>query len=149
MADERPAPRAATDGSGSYGRHLEKLSSVTVNATAESQKWAEPIIARLATEFWRLNRRVSTSGDPGEVRVQDSLARIWDIFAEHEVQAVDHDGQPYDPGLRVEVLHQRIGDGPLVILETVRPTITLSGRILQHGQVVVGPLDDPRQEATE
>jgi hypothetical protein len=83
-----------------------------------------------------------------QVPVQDSLARISDVFAEHEVQAIDHDGQPYDPGLRVEVLHQRAGSGALVILETVRPTITLAGRILQHGQVVVGPLDDHHQEAT-
>jgi len=132
------------------GRHIEKLqaSSVVLPATAESQRWAEPIVARLATEFWRLSRRVQRSDDSGELGVRDSIARIDDVFAEHDVHAVDHDGQLYDPGLQVEVLHQRAGDGrPLVILETVRPTITLAGRILQHGQVVVGPQDNSHQEA--
>ena len=134
---------------GPSDRHSEKLqASLGLLATSESQRWAEPIIARLATEFWRLNRRVRRSGDPGDVTVQDSLARIHDIFAEHDVHALDHDGQLYDPGLQVEVLHQRAcDDGPLVILETVRPTITLDGRILQHGQVVVGPRDELGQEA--
>lgn len=131
------------------GRHIEKLqaSSVVLPATAESQRWAEPIVVRLATEFWRLSRRVQRSGDSDELRLRDSIARIDDVFAEHDVHAVDHDGQLYDPGLQVEVLHQRAGDGPLVILETVRPTITLAGRILQHGQVVVGPEEGSHQEA--
>lgn len=125
------------------GRHIDKLhASVALSATAENQRWAEPIVARLATEFWRLGRRVQKSGDPVALGVQDSIARIDDVFAEHHVRTVDHDGQLYDPGLQVEVLHQRDGDGPLVILETVRPTITLAGRILQHGQVVVGPQAD-------
>ena len=134
-------------GDGLGDRHSQKLQAVSLDlSTAGSQRWAEPIVARLATEFWRLNRRVSRSGDDGDVNVRDSLSRINDVFAEHEVHAIDHDGEPYDPGLQVEVLHQRSGDGPLVILETIRPTITLAGRILQHGQVVVGPKDDSDQE---
>jgi hypothetical protein len=118
---------------------------VTV-ATAESQRWAEPMVARLATEVWRLGRRlerVSASQADGEQfrPLVESLVRIEDVFSEHRIRTIDHDGQPYDTGLQVEVLHAREGAGTTaVILETVRPTVTLDGKVLQQGQVVIGPM---------
>jgi len=147
MDHRRLSGGAEPERTGSRDRHLEKLSSVTLMATAETQRWAEPIVARLATEFWRLRRRVEQSNDPVDAGVKDSVARIDDVFAEHGVHAVDHDGELYDHGLQVEVLHERPGEGALVILETVRPTITLAGRVVQHGQVVIGPKNDLQQDA--
>ena len=79
---------------------LEKLSTAALPATTGGQRWAEPIVARLATEFWRLRRRVQTSGDPVAPSVQDSVTRIADVFAEHDVYAVDHDGELYNPDSR-------------------------------------------------
>jgi molecular chaperone GrpE (heat shock protein) len=127
-------------------RRLEKLKvAIVSSATAESQRWAEPIVARLATECWRLGQRLDRVREASELKpVRESLARIDDIFAENQIQTIDHEGQPYDPGLLVEVLHEREGDGPRIILETVRPTVTLAGQVIQHAQVVVGPHDTGR-----
>jgi hypothetical protein len=107
--------------------------------TAESQRWAEPLIARLATETWRLGRRVGRLADGEHLRpLRDSVARLQDALAEYGVQTVEHEGQAYDSGLRVEVLHEGEGDGSPVIVETIRPTIVLDGSVLQQGQVVIG-----------
>jgi hypothetical protein len=116
-------------------------------ATAESQRWAEPLVARLAAETWRLGRRLGRieTGAPDDERLRplrDSFSRLDDIFAEYRVQIVEHEGQPYNPGLQVEVLHAREGDGSPIILETIRPTILLDGRVLQQGQVVIGPAEE-------
>lgn len=115
-------------------------------ATAESQRWAEPLVARLAAETWRLGRRlarIEAAAPEERLRpLRDSLSRLEDVFAEYRVQVVEHEGQAYDPGLQVEVLHAREGDGTPTILETIRPTILLDGRVLQQGQVVIGPAEE-------
>ena len=113
-------------------------------ATAESQRWAEPLVARLASETWRLRRRLArideATGDDDRLRpLRDSVSRLDDILAEYRIQLVEHDGQAYDPGLQVEVLHAREGSGEAIVVETIRPTVLLDGRILQQGQVVIGP----------
>jgi molecular chaperone GrpE (heat shock protein) len=110
----------------------------------ESQRWAEPLVARLASEMWRLRRRLEraeqAAADDQRLRpLRDSVTRLDDILAEFRVELIEHDGQPYDPGLQVEVLHAREGEGPTVIVETIRPTVLLGGRVLQQGQVVIGP----------
>lgn len=115
-------------------------------ASAECQRWAEPLVARLAAETWRLRRRLGRAeeqGAPDDVLrpLRDSISRIEDVFVEFKVQTVEHEGEPYDPGLQVEVLHAREGDGPTMIVETIRPTIVLDGRVLQQGQVVIGPAE--------
>ena len=107
--------------------------------TAESQRWAEPLIARLATETWRLGRRLDHLADDERLRaLHDSLSRLKDALTEYGVETVEHEGQAYDAGLRVEVLHEGETDGNPVIAETIRPTILLDGRLLQQGQVVIG-----------
>ena len=125
------------------GMNEEMLSaSLKLQATA-GQRWAEPLIARIAAETWRLGRRlrrIQTDDRLGPLR--DSLNRLEDLLAEYRVETIEHDGQDYDPGLRVEVLHEREGSGNLTILETIRPTILLDGRTLLHGQVVIGPAAD-------
>jgi hypothetical protein len=112
-------------------------------STLEAQDWAEPLAARVATETWRLRRRVQTaqgSMDEEALRtVLDSIARLEDVLLEHQIETREHDGERYDAGLQVEVLHMRDGATPPFILETIRPTVTMGGRILQHAQVVVGP----------
>lgn len=115
--------------------------------SGESQRWAEPLVARLASEAWRLRRRLDRIDPQGTAEerlrpLHDSIARIDDAFAEYRVTFVEHEGQPYDPGLQVEVLHARDGDGKLVVVETIRPTVLLDGRILLQGQVVIGPAEE-------
>lgn len=127
-------------------KSADKLHAALVRAPSpDSQRWAEPLVARLANETWRLRRRLERiDGEADETVLRpllDSLSRLEDVFAEYQVQTVEHEGQSYDAGLQVEVLHAREGDGAAVILETIRPTVLLKGRVLQQGQVVVGPAD--------
>lgn len=129
---------------GGLGRSTEKLQVVLRSAPAEPQAWAEPLVARLAAEVWRLQRRLARAeeqaADSETLRpLRDSVTRLQDVFAEYDVQVLEHEGEAYDPGLQVEVLHAREGDGPTVIVETIRPSILLNGRVLQQGQVVIGP----------
>ena len=58
------------------------------SATAESQRWAEPLVARLAAETWRLRRRLArideANGDDDRLRpLRDSVSRLDDILAEY------------------------------------------------------------------
>lgn len=111
-------------------------------ASVEDQLWAEALAARVANEVWRLGRRVkdsTESSDDDSLRaIRDSVSRLEDILLEHQIEIREHQGERYDPGLQVEVLHDRDGQAPQYILETIRPTVTLRGRILQQAQVVIG-----------
>lgn len=133
-------------------KSAEKLHATLVRASAaESQAWAEPLVARLANETWRMRRRLARidgTADGAALRpVLDSISRLEDVFDEYQVQIVEHDGQAYDPGLQVEVLHVREGDGEVVIIETIRPTVLMKGRVLQHAQVVIGPVASESEQA--
>jgi hypothetical protein len=130
--------------SGSQDAGLEGVDKAWRPPMPGSQRWAEPLVARLASEVWRLKRRLArleaTSADDERLRpLRDSVARLEDVFAEYRVQIVEHEGQPYDPGLQVEVLHARDSETDAVIVETIRPTVLLEGRVLQQAQVVIGP----------
>lgn len=111
---------------------------VILNPPTDSQRWAEPLIARLATETWRLGRRLDRFKGDQHRALLDSYDRLRDALTEYGVETVEHEGQAYDAGLGVEVLHQEHAtDGDPVIAETIRPTILLNGRLLLQGQVVI------------
>jgi hypothetical protein len=126
-------------------RHVLLALGVDAYAAVEAQHWAEPLAARVASEVWRLKRRVHLaegSTDEETLRIVfDSISRLEDILLENHIEIREHEGEQYDPGLQVEVLHMRDGSTPLFILETVRPTVTMDGRILQQAQVVIGPTE--------
>ena len=57
-----------------------------------------------------------------------------------ELEIQDHDGQPYDPGLALEVLSFE-EDASLtreVVLETFEPSVYFRGRLVRMAKVVVG-----------
>lgn len=121
-------------------------------AALEDQQWAEPLAARVGSEVWRLKRRlmaIESSIDEELLRpLRDSLSRLEDVLLENQIETREHEGEQYDPGLQVEVLHMRDGPTPHFILETILPTVTLRGRVLQQGQVVIGP-GGSKEEATQ
>lgn len=134
------------------GKSAEKLRATLLRTSAaENEGWAEPLVARLANETWRMRRRLARidgTRDGAALRpVIDSISRLEDVFAEYQVQIVEHDGEAYDPGLQVEVLHVREGEGEMVIIETIRPTVLMKGRVLQQAQVVIGPVGSESEQA--
>lgn len=107
-----------------------------------SENPIEPLV-RVANEIWRLRRRAARlrSGGPGEPAVDavlDSVQRLEDVLLEAGIVTQDHEDETYEEGSVLEVLHQRDADGPLVVLETIRPTVRNKGAVVQTGQVVVG-----------
>ena len=75
----------------------------------------------------------------------DSVSRLEDVLLENQIEIREHEGDQYDAGLQVEVLHEREGLAPRVILETIRPTVMMRGRILQQAQVVIGPIESTEE----
>jgi hypothetical protein len=57
------------------------------------------------------------------------------------VEAVDLAGRRYDPGLAPDVIEVRRDDhlpqGSAMIDETITPTVTLHGRVVNPGQIAV------------
>ena len=106
------------------------------------------MLHRVAEEVWRLERRlervaVQVGDDPLD-SVRDALQRLKDLLDESGVRALDHDGERYMEGVRLDVLHvegEPTEDSPLCVIRTVRPTILADGQVVASGQVILGPVD--------
>ncbi|HEY4100341.1 MAG TPA: hypothetical protein VGM20_05650 [Gemmatimonadales bacterium] len=97
-------------------------------------------LGELGVEWWRLDRWALDVPDDRLVarHVARRLSRVLQAIG---VEVVDLTGKPYDAGMAVEVLEtisdptkSAVGDA---VGETVAPLVSLSGRIIRHGQVVV------------
>lgn len=135
-----------TDSSAPPERQTEPTST---DSTLSSSGPDARLLHRLAEEAWRLGRRLDRAGaDVGEEPlggVRDALVRLQDLLDEAGVKAVDHDGERYVDGLRLDILHVD-GDppdgAPLRVVRTVRPSILMHDRVAVSGQVILGPLVD-------
>ena len=107
-------------------------------------------LAALATGLWRLRKRMH---EPGTERPREALRReyrhleaVWDLLADARVKVIDHTGQPFDPGQRLEVAGQVELPGltrPRV-QETVTPTVYVDDEHVQWGVVLVeNPVSPP------
>ncbi len=130
--------------------HVEQPSDAVVRSPiilTTSQDVGDPgsdaLIARFALETWRLRRRLdryAQSVAPEHLRpLQESVRRLEDVLLGAQVEFRDHIGERYSEGLQVEVIHIRDGDDGLHIVETIQPSILVSGRVVRQAQVVVGP----------
>lgn len=111
--------------------------------TQAEQRERERFLADLATVAWRLRRRML---EPGTDRPKEALRRefrdveaVWDVLAAAGVRVVDHTGQPFDPGQRLEVAGQfeTPGLARSRVQDTVKPTVYLGDRHVQAGVVLV------------
>jgi molecular chaperone GrpE (heat shock protein) len=100
-------------------------------------------LVELAIESWRLEHWLA--GLPPEKaasKLRHIARRLQKFLTERELAALDLTGQKYEPGMAVEVLevvpdeHARAGEK--LIVEMVAPIITWRGRVVRHGQIVVG-----------
>lgn len=100
-------------------------------------------LVELAIESWRLEHWLA--GLPPEKvasKLRHIARRLQKFLTERELAALDLTGQKYEPGMAVEVLevvpdeHARTQEK--LIVEMVAPLILWRGRVVRHGQVVVG-----------
>lgn len=98
-------------------------------------------LADLAIEYWRLDRWLSGFESHQATIVGRHVARRLDRFLkEQEIAVLDVTGQPYEPGLAVEIIDtiadDDTPDGTGIIDETVTPVVLWKGLVIRQGQVV-------------
>jgi hypothetical protein len=106
-----------------------------------TEPWDERALAQTVTNLWRARRKVESEDPAGPMRqVKRHVQTSWDSMAGLGVKVLDHDNEPFDPGLSLDVLaiQPQAGISRQTIIETVRPTIYLNDRRIQVGQVIVG-----------
>jgi hypothetical protein len=123
------------------------LPAVDVNTVApvdfaESPQLDHDLLADLAIEIWRMERRmgrIAESVDPQSLApIRDSLRRLDSVMEQYGLELRVHDGEMYVDGVGFEVLHIREEAESLVVVETIQPTIVLGDRVIRHGKVVAG-----------
>ena len=100
------------------------------------------LVAELATGLWRLRRRLqNTPEDHDDLRRAKRICQaLWDTMEEKGVMVHDYTGESYDPGMMVEVLTFQENKALTrdQIVETIKPSVFLQGRLIQWGVVIVG-----------
>lgn len=109
----------------------------TVAETSETLP--DQTVAEVATNVWRLHRRLGRDEDTPRI-VMRHLEGALDALTEAGVEIRDHLGEPYDPGLTLQVLALQPTPGLAreEVIETLRPSVYLRDRAIQRAEVIVG-----------
>lgn len=114
-------------------------------------------ITLLAIEIWRLEKRFEkTKGDTtkgkksGIASIGDQIQRIKDVLKKQEVEICEHTGTIYNDGLSLKVLHieeiDGLPEGKMQIIETIKPSVYLKGKVIFLGEVIVGKSKGNKKE---
>ena len=114
----------------------------------------DDVLAELGTDLWRARRRLGDGQDRDAPREQRLAARslraAWDRLADAGVEVQEHDGMPFDVGMKLDVLAYQ--DDPNVtketVLETVRPSVYRGERCIQVGEVIVAVPEKGRDDGS-
>ncbi|GIG86255.1 hypothetical protein [Plantactinospora endophytica] len=116
----------------------------------------EAALATAATNLWRAQRKLGSAGgqpSPRDRQASRYLRTCSEALAGAGLVVQEHDGDVFDSGRELEVLVYQ--ENPAltaeVVIETVRPSVYLHGRLVQMGQVIVGtpaqPVDGRNEHA--
>ena len=114
-------------------------------------------ISLLAIEIWRLEKRFEkvkgdmTKGEKsGIVSIGDQIQRIKDVLKKQELEICEHTGTVYNDGLSLKVLHieeiDGLPKGKMQIIETIKPSVYLKGKVIFLGEVIVGKSKGNKKE---
>jgi hypothetical protein len=101
-------------------------------------------VAQIATNAWRAKMRMVNpdNGEPREdmSRVYRHVEAIFDTLHQLGVETTDPAGRNYHSGMALKVVtfEPTPGLSKEEIKETIRPSISWQGRLIQMGEVVVG-----------
>jgi hypothetical protein len=100
-------------------------------------------LIELAIESWRLEHWLA--GLPTEKaasKLRHVARRLQKFLSERELAALDLTGRKYEAGMAVEVLEvladENLRPEEKLIVEMVAPIVMWRGRVVRHGQIVVG-----------
>jgi len=114
-------------------------------------------VSSLAIEIWRLEKRVQREKEDmakgensGFTSIVDQMQRIKDVFKKQEIEICEHTGENYNDGLSLKVLHVEEMDGipigKMQIIETIKPSVYLKGKVIFLGEVIVGKAKENKKE---
>jgi hypothetical protein len=114
----------------------------TTPATPRSMEVPLASLIELAVEHWRLERWLAKLDQDESIAHGRHVARRLNKFlSERELAVLDLSGQPYEPGLAVEVLdviqEEEMPRETQLIDETVTPIVMWRGTVVQFGQVII------------
>ncbi len=101
-------------------------------------------LSTIATNTWRARHRImnSDNGDAKEdmKRVVRHIDAVFDALSQIGVEVRDMQGRPYDAGMALKVIsfEPTPGLSQEEVSETIKPTITWEGKLIQMGEVIVG-----------
>jgi hypothetical protein len=134
-----------------WPRLRQALAELAELADSPVSTWDESAAVELGNSLWRARHKLAQVADTSQHARQAGrhLDRAEQALADTGVVIQDHDGSAYHPGLSLEVVatvNDTIPDAAIVV-ETIRPSIYLSDRRIQMGQVVVGgPVSQDKEE---
>ena len=97
------------------------------------------LLIELVIEFWR-HEKANQKND--NIRTRRLKNQIKKLIKFANIKVFDLEGEKYDPGLALEVIHYRKDDNKAekVIEEMISPIIIFNGNVVNYGQVVLsGP----------
>ncbi|MEO3922268.1 hypothetical protein ABGB07_00075 [Micromonosporaceae bacterium B7E4] len=108
----------------------------------------ETALATAVTNLWRAQRKLAATGERPSSRDRQAsryLRTSSEALADAGLIVQDHDGDAFNAGRELEVLVYQ--ESPALtaetVIETVRPSVYLHGRLIQMGQVIVGTPTQP------
>ena len=113
-------------------------------------------LADVGTGLWRLRRTMIPADSPRfmEARPLEGIRKsfnwlvsVWDVLKENGLEIQDHTGNVYREGqdLKVPAFEPTPGLTVETVINTIKPSIYLDGKMIQMGEVVVGVPDAANQ----
>jgi len=101
-------------------------------------------LSNIATNAWRARNKMIDS-DNGETkeemkRVYRHIEAQFDTLSQIGIEVRDLRGRPYDAGMALKVIsfEPQPGLSKDEVVETIKPTVTWNGKLIQMGEVIVG-----------
>jgi len=102
------------------------------------------VFTHIATNAWRAKIKMvdSDTGEPKEDmrRVYRHIEAVFESLKGIGIETIDPTGRAYDSGMALKVIsfEQTPGLSKEEIKETIKPSVTWQGRLIQMGEVIVG-----------
>jgi len=123
----------------------------------ESDRFDDQTIVTMCTGVWRVRRRMidpATGVAREDMRMPfRHLESVWDTLVAAGVDIRDHTDEPVPEygSVALEVLAYQPTPGLSrdKVIDTIKPSIYMDGRLLQMGQVIVGTPEDDAESPEE
>ena len=115
----------------------------TLNVSEIEEQWLKTA-ATIITNAWRAKVKMldADTNEPTEPmrRVYRHVEAIFDSLKQMGIEHNDPAGRPYDSGMALKVVtfEPTPGLSKEEIKETIKPSVTWRGRLIQMGEVIVG-----------